>query len=496
MYLDARDALREYVQNALDACRDASVNGDIGSDDGQIIIHILKERNSVTIKDNGSGIRTDEAADRLLSIGKSSKKLGESAGFRGIGRLAGIAYCDKLVFTTTACGESTGLKVLFDCTSLRQNFDSTKDSEVKTVEEALRESCTILQFDALEDEHYFHVEMIELVGDGLGFKDPINISDYISQNAPVDFDNQKFPYASTIRKKIKGLPFGVPVINVTITDDDGHEWPVFKPYKSHYAIKGGTPFDILGVDFFEDDSGDGAFWGWYGKCDLLGSITDSKSAGIRVRMDNISIGSAAIIDKLFGEQAASNARFNNYFIGEIHLRPGVATPNGRRDDFEDTDGWRNIKKELLKHIEPLSQDVRASSTDRGRSPKKIEIDAAKAIENAEDLLDSGMPSKEARDKQIDMVDRQLAKVEKALKNKDRKPEDVKLIEKSKNKLTGVRDRLSKVAKFKADTYPSLSRKQRQVLKIVYDVLQRELDVGAYNRVRAGIDKAFLDGNGE
>ena len=43
----------------------------------------------------------------LLSFGNSPKKRGTDArGFRGIGRLAGLAYWSELVFTSKCAGEN------------------------------------------------------------------------------------------------------------------------------------------------------------------------------------------------------------------------------------------------------------------------------------------------------------------------------------------------------------------------------------------------------
>ena len=59
----------------------------------------------IVIKDNATGVKVDKIRSTLADIADSDKQRGESAGFRGIGRLGGLAYCDKLKFITTAKGE-------------------------------------------------------------------------------------------------------------------------------------------------------------------------------------------------------------------------------------------------------------------------------------------------------------------------------------------------------------------------------------------------------
>ena len=62
--------------------------------------------NHIFIEDNGTGVESEQAASVLLNIGDSTKRSNNNRGFRGIGRLGGMSYCDKLVFSTSAKGEA------------------------------------------------------------------------------------------------------------------------------------------------------------------------------------------------------------------------------------------------------------------------------------------------------------------------------------------------------------------------------------------------------
>ena len=55
-----------------------------------------------------------------MNIGASDKDGIEERGFRGIGRLGGLAYADKVKFVTSACGDTVKTTMLCDCMRMQQ----------------------------------------------------------------------------------------------------------------------------------------------------------------------------------------------------------------------------------------------------------------------------------------------------------------------------------------------------------------------------------------
>src|SRR3546814_11761957 len=70
-----------------------------------------------------TGIPVSEAPRRLLAIGGSRKRGTDARGFRGIGRLAGLAYCRQLLFRTRAAGDTEVVELSWDCMRLRAALD-------------------------------------------------------------------------------------------------------------------------------------------------------------------------------------------------------------------------------------------------------------------------------------------------------------------------------------------------------------------------------------
>lgn len=115
MYQDSRIIYREYIQNAADQT----------IDDEELVIDITIDRigRNIKIRDNGTGVEKALIEKKLAYVADSEKEFGESAGFRGIGRLGGLAYCDKLRFITTAKGENIKSTMEWDAKTLNQMLD-------------------------------------------------------------------------------------------------------------------------------------------------------------------------------------------------------------------------------------------------------------------------------------------------------------------------------------------------------------------------------------
>ena len=65
---------------------------------------------------------------------------------------------------------------------------------------------------------------------------------------------------------------------------------------------------------------------------------------------------------LFTQLKPSYGQFSAYYVGEIHVDPESVIPNARRDDFEETKIWINIKSSLITNIcDPLAREAYAAS---------------------------------------------------------------------------------------------------------------------------------------
>ena len=114
MYSDPKIVYREYIQNSVDSLENAVSLGLLEPQSMRIDIIVNAEEAYISIKDNGTGISAELAAQTLMNVGSSKKRNSNNRGFRGIGRLGGMSYCDTLVFTTSA--EKEAVKTIISWT--------------------------------------------------------------------------------------------------------------------------------------------------------------------------------------------------------------------------------------------------------------------------------------------------------------------------------------------------------------------------------------------
>ncbi len=100
LYTDAKDALREYIQNSVDAKADN--------------VHITIDGPVVTVRDDGHGMDF-ETLRRARRLGASDKGILSNVGFRGIGIYAAFGMCETLTIHTHQAGSSEllGLRMHF-----------------------------------------------------------------------------------------------------------------------------------------------------------------------------------------------------------------------------------------------------------------------------------------------------------------------------------------------------------------------------------------------
>ncbi len=92
LYDDPIVVFREYVQNSIDSFKS------INTDKKEVLrINICTDENILFI-DNGIGIDSKEFDAKMTDLGNSDKKKEFNIGYKGIGRLSGLPYCNSLVF--------------------------------------------------------------------------------------------------------------------------------------------------------------------------------------------------------------------------------------------------------------------------------------------------------------------------------------------------------------------------------------------------------------
>lgn len=345
MYEETRNAIREYVQNGFDSIQRAVKKlHQLDPAAGLIRIIFDTDGNGLRIRDNGAGLASETAVKTLTSIGASAKDFATDAGFRGIGRLAGVAFCETLTFTTKAKGEGMLTEVVFDAAKMRGMMSPGQGSSF-TAQQVLKDCVQANQIDANPaDPAFFEVSLRSFVDAPEEVTSPAEMELFIAQVAPVGYRDD-FTLSEEITEKAKTAPVPIETVRIVIEETNKPPRPVLKPFAASFAIQ-----DVEAKVALSDRkfyvSPTNQWWGWVGKKDVPGSYTDEEVRGIRIRAKNIQIDGTAVVREIFQRQNKSNGRYQDWFIGEIFVDPKAVVPNARRDGFEDTKAWSTIRTEI------------------------------------------------------------------------------------------------------------------------------------------------------
>lgn len=349
MYTDPLAIYREYIQNAADSI---DVSG--APETGRVEISINAKERRIVIRDNGPGLSLPEAERALIPIGASQKRRGRCRGFRGIGRLAGLAFGDAITFLTRSGSKEPVVRVVCDGVSLRGGVEAGG-----ALEDILEEAVTV---DAVDGGDGYPERFFEVSVDGISrhaassVMNRAVVREYIAEVCPVPFQDD-FPYASGL----SNLFGGDALLTLDIRIDG--EGPVKRPHRGcvNSSEREGdaiVEFEQIGIPGL--GSQEWCAVGWIGHTLYRGALERNLGVrGVRARVGNLQIGDEGIFDHLFSED-----RFNRWCIGEIHILGSEIVPNARRDYFEPNPHLRNLENQLGAVCRRLERRCRMASRDR------------------------------------------------------------------------------------------------------------------------------------
>lgn len=486
MYVHKLDAVRELVQNACDSIKDARNGGLLTETAGHITVKLTQDQKTLTIRDDGTGISASDARRKLTNVGTSDKDPTTDMGFRGIGRLAGIAYCDRLTFLTSAKGEASVTEVALDAKGLREIMGSV-DRKRDRAEDVLYACTDVKVRDGDIEDHFFEVRMERLTPEAASeLLDFVSVHEYLARTAPVGFDTN-FIFAPKIKAWLD--EHHIPLFTVQVTLEEGNKSRhIYKPYKTTYkklADKNRTDqerIEILDINFtVEPEAKPFSYWGWYSATDLRAQIGDENVAGLRLRLRNMSVGDNARLDEL-----VPDPRYNRYFIGELHVLDAGCIPNARRDGIEDSPTWGKTKEKLKVFLEARKQEVRRASESRSNPVTKLLTNSAQWTEKAGKKAEEGFATKREREELAQEGERIKQQLEKLVTAKT-KPEIVEEAQSALDELAKVQKAIGEAPHVvKKVTKGKLGRAEQNMLSVVLEILEDCLPKNHYEAAKKAL----------
>ena len=397
MYSNPMHIYREYIQNASDSIDKAIAEGVILPAEAEIHIFIDEKDRTIIIRDNGLGISQNIAKVKLMNVGASDKDGVSERGFRGIGRLGGLAYAEKVQFITSDRGDAQKTIMSCDCVRMQQLLQKT-NNETSDIMETFKAISTFDEQSEAIDEHYFEVRLVGVPKES-GLLDEEDAVRYLAETAPIDFDSQQFVQARKIREYFSQKGFPITCYKIL---RGARRMPIYKLYSRSMATgkqeRTKTKDYVRDVEFIYKEASDGKplYIGWIAITDFSGIISDEAVQGIRFRKGNILVGNGTTFAKFFPSEG-HNA--NRMFAGEIHVLHDELVPNSQRDDFEPSAVYNEMRKALSEWAGTINKKYRRGTSEATSALRNLTKLNEEQLE-LEEKINSGAITSDERREQI------------------------------------------------------------------------------------------------
>lgn len=374
MYGDPLVMYREYIQNSADAMTGGKQDGE-----AEVRISLEQAERTIRIRDNGPGISAGRAADALVRIASSDKDQFQSRGFRGIGRLVGLAFADSVVFYTRHRQDERVTRVEWNRTAMRSGCQMRA-----SLADVIGDCVSVSSEDSDSwPSSFFEVQIrgVSLQASSVLLNRDV-VRRYIGAVCPVPVSNS-FPFRESAYNVLREDPL-MRELQIYI---DGDAEPVSRCHRSVVSLSLSRDYEYSLFERVEIAALDGcspAGVGWIAHWAYAGAIPEAAGVrGVRARRGNIQVGGDDIFDHLFKE-----TRFNRWCVGELYILDPRIVPNARRDYFEPNADLRNFENQLGAVLHRLSIRCRALSSARNRERRLA--DSLESIRSAYALAVSGV----------------------------------------------------------------------------------------------------------
>ena len=327
LYPDARDPIREYVQNAVDAKATE--------------VALLVSGDSITIENNGEGMDSDDFW-RSLKIAISEKDPDKDVGYKGIGIYSGMLISQKVTIKSRKDGV---------CSQLLLNFEEMRDqiNQNLSLPDVINTAAaveTIKDFQFIDEALKGDGTQVELTGIRSELKDLFSrneLSEYLTNTLPLSF-NPKFCHADEIDNKIRktsdetGYAYRTVPLHLTV---NGDRTTLYRPYEFVSGEILEPRYEFVQFPVSGEEIKFALVWGCLNK---HRKAFRSTHRGFRIKQKGFTIGDFNTVLPYFDNRATHA----NRYIGEIVILSNHIKANTARSDVAYTEHFPEFKTQLKK----------------------------------------------------------------------------------------------------------------------------------------------------
>lgn len=328
MYPDPKDAIREYIQNGIDAKAK------------KMSVKVRQE--SIVISDDGIGMNRD-ILRKAVRIGVSDKNPSKDIGFMGIGIYSSFHLCNKMTIYSNGSENIPNLLEM-NFGKMKNTLDDQKNARLKNEIssnelidlQTLLEECIELTENGELDYDEFpnrgtRVELSMIEPEFYSSLSDFNEVKFYLQNViPLHFNKETFSYAELIENKIQEICLeknqNFELINLSLQVNAQNEI-LYRPYSDSDFNSKEKPLEPQ-FEMLENGQFYGVAWGCLNS--VRRKLQSKDLRGFILKKQGFSIGKRENLVKFFPR---GNTFFDRY-SGEIIIVNERILPNASRNDIE------------------------------------------------------------------------------------------------------------------------------------------------------------------
>ncbi len=383
---------REYVQNSLDAYNIAKDDGARTIRDFHVSIHIDEQNKNIVIKDNGYGIETfDLFKERMLSIGSSNKAIDKTRyiGFRGIGRISGLPFCNRLVFKNKVADSNKVYECIWDGEKYRKILDESAGGDLESIINKIVTFKENLADSNTKAEHYFEVTLEQFSDDIEETMSNAHFKEKLIRMLPLQYKKDFKPAKKIINKYNTFMNEDLNRFMISV-NYNGEE--LFKGYDNTCILGSGIVFwEIRGKQKKDGSQGDKFGLIWFTFEGHLKTHNNDEYYGILTRSKNVLMGG----NDTFAQVADANKDYVTTFremtqglrgiYGELLVNYQFLRDNSRRDWFLSDEHSRNLSDVITEFMRRMNKYRYCASKYFRKNSTKTKDELKHALDEFVDL---------------------------------------------------------------------------------------------------------------
>jgi molecular chaperone HtpG len=395
LYRDTLDALREYIQNAIDAQSDH--------------IELSIDPDVVSIIDNGIGMTLAEAR-RAIRFGISEKNPKENVGFRGIGIYSAFNLCDALEIFTRSTQDNIAYKLYFNFKRIRHDLKEEQEGRTRGqppqlyLERLLEDSVFVepTSNDWIEG-HGTKVVMSGILSETyLRLNDWKQVVKYLQNVVPLPFSPQ-FKFSTEIKEKFDKEDYRVVPLTLQI---GRRREKLYRPYTDNiFKFEGRHS-----PEFFTVQGGKQRFgFAWVCVNDARETIKDEEVRGLLIKKFGFSIADRRYLEPYFGRTV-----YSRRITGEVIIKNDTLIPNAARSDFENN----STRQAFLEALPKFTREVDKWANKIQEDERAIDV-LAELTEQLNEI-NNELPSIQRDSERLLKLNAQLAEIERQMKQQEKR----------------------------------------------------------------------------